>query len=68
VIFRGGQDHPNIYIVNADGTGRERLVMDVSGRRGAVGSYGTPTDGKYIYFTWDEDLGDLWVMSADASR
>jgi hypothetical protein len=54
--------------VNADGTGRERMLMDVSGRRGTVGLYGTPTDGKYIYFTWDEDLGDLWVMSADASR
>jgi hypothetical protein len=30
--------------------------------------YGTPTDGKYVYFTWDENLGDLWVMSAAISR
>jgi len=20
------------------------------------------TDGAYLYFTWEQDLGDIWVM------
>ena len=23
------------------------------------------TDGKFIYFTWEEDHGDLWVMDVE---
>jgi hypothetical protein len=24
--------------------------------------YGTPSDGKYVYFIWEEKLGDIWTM------
>jgi len=41
--------------------GREYPVTDLVGRRGAMGltfSMG----GEYLYFTWWEDIGDIWVM------
>jgi Tol biopolymer transport system component len=41
--------------------GRERRVTDLVGRRGNVG-WGLATDGKYLYFTWSEAIGDIWVM------
>ena len=43
-------------------SGSERQVKDVSGRRGLMGQYGDPTDGHYVYVTWREDVGDIWVM------
>jgi serine/threonine protein kinase/Tol biopolymer transport system component len=51
-----------IHIVAVDGRSPERLLVDLRGRRGSVGVYGTPTDGKYVYFVWTEDTGDIWVM------
>jgi hypothetical protein len=23
------------------------------------------TDGEYLYFTWEEDFGDIWVMDVE---
>jgi hypothetical protein len=23
------------------------------------------TDGKYLYFTWEEDFGDIWLMDVE---
>ena len=40
----------------------ERLVADLSGKRGSQGVYALATDGEYLYFTWEETLGDIWVM------
>jgi Tol biopolymer transport system component len=68
VIFSGDGKRLGIYVVKADGTAPERLVLDLSGRRGAHGRYGTPADGKYVYFTWDEDLGDLWTMNVGSGK
>lgn len=42
-------------------TGRERRVTDLAGRRGSVGM-GLATDGEVPYFTWSENIGDIWVM------
>jgi len=39
----------------------ERAVTNLEGRRGHLG-VGLGTDDRYLYFTWHEDLGDLWVM------
>lgn len=39
----------------------ERLVTELSGRRGSLGRSALATDGQYIYFTW-KDLGDIWAM------
>ena len=56
-----------VLAVNDDGSG-ERVVATLSGRRGSLGSNGLSTDGRHLYFTWEEDLGDLWTMDAQISR
>jgi Tol biopolymer transport system component len=65
VIFSGDSNHPGIWAARADGTGGARKLLDITGRRGALGLYGTPSDGKYVYFSWDEDLGDIWMMNVE---
>ena len=42
--------------------GRESPVTDFSGRYGSLFWFSLATDGDYLYFTWEEDLGDIWVM------
>lgn len=44
------------------GGGQERQVTDLSGKRGALGNTALATDGTYLYFTWEDELGDIWVM------
>ncbi len=41
--------------------GTERRLTNLLDRRGNLGT-GLGTDGQYLYFTWQEDLGDIWVM------
>jgi hypothetical protein len=33
-------------------------------RRGGINDEFT-TDGRFLYFTWREDEGDIWVMDVD---
>ena len=40
----------------------ERRMTDLVGRAGALGVYALATDGEWLYFTWQEDRGDIWVM------
>ena len=51
----------NIWAVSLE-DGREYPVTDFSGRHGSVYRQTLATDGEYLYFTWEEDLGDIWVM------
>lgn len=37
-------------------------MTDLSGRRGSMGPLALATDGNYLYFTWEDDLGDIWVI------
>jgi hypothetical protein len=30
-----------------------------------LGSFALATDGRYLFFTWEEDLGDLWTMDVE---
>ena len=48
----------NVWEIPAEG-GAERQLTDLEGR-----SFGgiPQTDGKYIYFLWQENIGDIWVM------
>lgn len=62
LLYRASQDR--ILGVNVDGPARERVLVDLSGRRGSLGDHGTPTDGQFIYFAWNDDLADVWVMDA----
>ncbi len=49
----------DIKAVRADGSG-ERPMTDFRGRRGFL-SEGMAADGKYLYFSWWDDRGDIWV-------
>ena len=40
----------------------ERPVTDFRGRRGTLNEFALATDGDYLYFVWEENLGDIWVM------
>ncbi|MFO7734338.1 MAG: protein kinase [Candidatus Aminicenantes bacterium] len=39
----------------------ERPVIALAGKRGRLGTLGLATDGRFIYFTWEEKRGDIWV-------
>ncbi len=41
--------------------GTERRVTDFSAKRGSLYT-ALETDGENLYFSWGDDLGDLWVM------
>jgi hypothetical protein len=41
---------------------RETQMTELAGRAGGIGAYGLGVDANYVYFTWREDLGDIWVM------
>ena len=51
----------SIWRVSLD-DGLERVMTDFSGRRGSMGPIALATDESYLYFTWEDDLGDIWVM------
>ncbi len=51
----------NLWAVSFE-DGREYPVTDFSGRHGTVYAFSLATDGEYLYFNWQEDLGDIWVM------
>ena len=62
VYFNGGGEREgNIWEVQADGSA-ERPVTDLAGRPGRLGFAPPANDGKYLYFIWTEDLGNIWVM------
>jgi Tol biopolymer transport system component/serine/threonine protein kinase len=54
------QDRNDLWIVPAEG-GDVRKLTDFSGKRGSI-AFTLATDGKYLYFAWREDAGDIWVM------
>ena len=37
-------------------------VAELSGKQGALGVYGLDVGREHIYFLWDEDIGDIWMM------
>ena len=40
---------------------KEQPATALTGRRGALGDLGLGTDGRFLYFTWEEARGDIWV-------
>jgi len=60
-----GDEGNNVYRVSA--TGRDkRPLTDLRGRRGGLVPNSLASDGRYLYFAWQEDLGDIWI--ADLTR
>ena len=45
----------------------ERQLTDFVGKPGFLSTL-DDTDGKFLYFTWREDHGDLWVMDVDLGQ
>ncbi len=55
-----GERTGNLWGVSVDDR-IERPVTDLSDRRGSIGELAIATDGDFLYFTWEEDQGDIWV-------
>jgi len=66
VYFLGqGEGRDTVWALTlADG--RVRPVTALTGRRGELGGSGLAADARFVYFTWQESRGDLWV--ADVVR
>jgi TolB protein len=60
VFFSGrGETAGNVWAVSVEDRAM-RAMTDLAGRSGTLGN--RATDGRYLYFAWQEDLGDIWVM------
>jgi Tol biopolymer transport system component len=61
-IHFSGADQQSFWSYRvADGT--QRPITNLFGRRGMLGVSQMPaSDGTFLYFTWRDDLGDIWVM------
>lgn len=61
IYFIGyGDRKNNVWALSLDSR-EERPVTALAGRRGVLGRLGLATDGRNIYFTWEESRGDIWV-------
>ncbi len=60
-----GERTGNLWRVSIDDR-VERPVTDLSDRRGSVGELAIATDGDFLYFTWEEDHGDIWIADVGA--
>jgi len=60
IYFRDGKRVRFVEHIFADGS--EKTVADFSGKRGHLSTFALATDDQYLYFGWEEDLGDIWVM------
>lgn len=48
--------------------GREYPLTELRGRPGVVGVWSLASDGEYVYFTWEEDLSNIWLMDYVAAQ
>ena len=62
IYFHGNREQRGTIWMLSLENGSERPLTALTGRRGNLGTYALATDGDYIYFTWEDSLGDLWVM------
>ncbi len=62
VVFIGsGERAGNVWVLSLK-DGEERPLTNLASRRGSPAPNALATDGDYVYFAWQEDLGDIWVM------
>ena len=61
IIYYVTQDLDDIWsVVVADGSTKK--MTDLRGRPRQLGSLALATDGKHLYFTLRQDVGDIWTM------
>lgn len=53
----------NVWRVSRDGKGEE-AVTSLGNRRGFIG-FNIALDRRYLYFTWREDVSDIWMMDIE---
>jgi TolB protein len=62
-FLRWLEGRKNVWSLSvADGSVKQ--LTDLQGRYGNLGRY-LATDDQYLYFIWEEDLGDIWVMDVE---
>jgi Tol biopolymer transport system component len=59
-VITGPRENYDLWKLSLE-TGEVSRLTKLVGRRGSLG-YVFATDGRYLYFTWSEDVGDIWVM------
>jgi Tol biopolymer transport system component len=61
-IFFAGADQQSLWAYAVESR-TQRAITNLVGRRGMLGVAQMPaSDERFLYFTWRDDLGDLWVM------
>jgi Tol biopolymer transport system component len=67
--LRVGEEATDVWAVSVDGKG-ERPLTELRGRRGGPDPVrgALATDSAYLYFIWQEDLGDIWVADVTYPR
>jgi Tol biopolymer transport system component len=59
IFFNNEQDN-DVRVLTLDDR-HERQMTKFSGRPGSLSLHGLAVSDRYIYFTWSNDLGDIWV-------
>ncbi len=68
LFFIGGQERAgNLWAVSLADR-QERPVTALTGRLGHLMGNALATDGQRLFFSWEESLGDIWVMDVTGSR
>jgi len=57
---RRNQPNNNIWQLSLSNR-QERPLTALTGKRGYVGGAALATDGRYLYFSWEESIGDIWA-------
>jgi Tol biopolymer transport system component len=58
---------PTLWELSVE-TGRERQVMDPTGRPGRFGGDALAGNGKQLFFAWQEWQSDIWVMDVEKEK
>ena len=61
IYFVDVAEGKNLWAVSVE-DGGERPMTDLASRPGNLGPIALATDGEQLFFAWEENLGDLWVM------
>jgi len=62
VYYRGANETAGNYWRLSVKDRSERPFTNLVGKRGTLGIMLPAEDGKFLYFSWRDDLGDIWVM------
>lgn len=63
IFFIGGEERSGNIWSYSFNDHAARPVTQFAGRRGNLGVQALAADENYLYFTWRDDTGDIWVMN-----